>query len=197
MTEGARTLSLFIHIGASVVWFGGLLMMTLLVVPELRRALAGQAALDKLLRRLRRRFMLWGNLALAALVVTGLLQMTDDPNYEGLLRFDNRWSQALLLKHGLILALAGLGAALQLGVLPALERATLLREATQKSSPRPDGGTEGGIPRPDGGTEGGLRGGTEGGLEIARLKSRERRLTWTMLALALAILAVSAWLGVL
>ena len=186
MTEGARTLSLFIHIGASVVWFGGLLMMTLLVVPELRRALAGQAALEKLLRRLRRRFTLWGNLALAALVVTGLLQMTDDPNYEGLLRFDNRWSQALLLKHGLILALAGLGAALQLGVLPALERATLLREATQKSSPRPDGGAEGG-----------LRGGTEGGLEIARLQSRERRLTWTMLALALAILAVSAWLGVL
>ena len=191
MTEGARTLSLFIHIGASVVWFGGLLMMTLLVVPELRRALAGQAALDKLLRRLRRRFMLWGNLTLAALVVTGLLQMTDDPNYEGLLSFDNRWSQALLLKHTLILALAALGATLQLGVLPALERATMLRERLAQTSHRPDGGTEGGLRQ---GTEGGLHG---EGQEIARLQTRERRLTWTMLALAVVILAVSAWLGVL
>ena len=86
MSEAARALSLFLHIGASVAWFGGLLLLTLLVRPELRRALDGQAALTRLQRRLRRRFALWGNLALAILLVTGLLQMTDDPNYNGLLQ---------------------------------------------------------------------------------------------------------------
>ena len=168
MTEAARTLSLFLHIGASVVWFGGLLLLTLLVVPELRRALDGQAALAGLQRRLRRRFALWGNLALAILLVSGLLQMTDDPNYEGLLQFGNRWSQALFVKHVLIVALGLAGAALQLVVLPALERASLLRER-----------------------------GAGDAADLARLQVRERRLTWLMLALALVILAVSAWLGVL
>ncbi len=168
MSEAARTLSLFLHIGASVVWFGGLLMLTLLVAPELRRALEGQAALAGLQRRLRRRFVLWGNLALAILLVTGLLQMTDDPNYEGLLQFGSRWSQALFIKHLLIIALALAGAALQLGVLPALERASLLQER--------DAGDA---------------------TELARLQARERRLTWLMLALAALILGLSVWLGVL
>ncbi|MCY4145843.1 MAG: CopD family protein [Chloroflexi bacterium] len=168
MTEAARTLSLFVHISASVVWFGGLLMLALLVVPELRRGLAGQPALNALLRRLRRRFALWGNLALALLLVTGLLQMTDDVNYTGLLQVGNRWSQALLIKHILIVVLALVGAALQLGVLPALERASLLIE-------RDLGDAE----------------------AMARLQMRERRLTLLMVALAVLILAASAWLGVL
>ena len=168
MSEAARTLSLFVHIGASVVWFGGLLMLALLVVPELRRTLGGQPALNALLRRLRRRFALWGNLALALLLVTGLLQMTDDPNYGGLLQFGNRWSQALFIKHLLIIVLALVGAALQLGVLPALERASLLIER-----------------------------GAGDAQDMARLQKRERRLTMSMLALAVLILAVSAWLGVL
>ncbi len=168
MTEAARTLSLFLHIGASVVWFGGLLMLVLLVLPELRRSLAGQPALHTLLRRLRRRFALWGNLALTLLLVTGLLQMTDDVHYEGLLQFNNRWSQALFIKHLLIIVLALLGAALQLFVLPALERASRL-----------------------------IEGGVGDAQELMRLQTRERRLTLLMSALAVLILAVSAWLGVL
>ncbi len=168
MTEAARTLSLFVHIGASIVWFGGLLMLALLVVPELQRTLHGQLALHALLRRFRRRFALWGNLALALLLVTGLLQMTDDINYTGLLQFGNRWSQALLLKHLLILVLALVSAALQLGVLPALERASLLIERGLGDSQ-----------------------------DMAQLQRRERRLTLLMIALAGLILAVSAWLGVL
>ena len=121
-----------------------------------------------LLRRLRRRFALWGNLALALLLVTGLLQMTDDVNYEGLLQFGNRWSQALFIKHLLIIVLALVGGALQLGVLPALERTSLLIER--------------GLGDPQ---------------DMARLQKREQRLTMLMAALAVLILATSAWLGVL
>ncbi|MCY3575050.1 MAG: CopD family protein [Chloroflexi bacterium] len=166
MTEAARTVSLFLHIGASVVWFGGLLMLALLVTPELRRALQGQPALRGVLRRLRRRFALWGNLALATLLVTGLLQMTDDVHYAGLLQFDNRWSQALLIKHLLIIVLALVGAALQLLVLPALERASRL-----------------------------IEGGVGDAQDLARLQRREQRLTLLMIALAGLILVASAWLG--
>ncbi len=165
MSEGALALSLFVHISATVIWIGGILLLTFLVVPELNRALAEQPALFRLLRALRKRFRLASNLALAALVVTGLLQMSADPHYEGLLQFSNRWSQALLLKHILLIIMAAAGLVLQLGIAPQLERTSLLLE----------------------------RGKGDAG-EWARLRLRERRLTLLIAALAVLILAVSAWL---
>lgn len=165
MSEAALALSLFLHIAATAIWIGGILLITFLVVPELNRALAEQPALHQLLSRLRMRFTILGNLALTVLIVTGLLQMSTDPNYEGLLRFSNRWSQALLLKHILIIVMALCGLLLQFAVAPALERASLLRGR--------------GLGDAD---------------EWRRLKLRERRLTIVIALLALSILAASAWL---
>ena len=56
MSEAALALSLFAHILATVIWIGGILLVTFLVIPELNRALAEQPALYQLLRRLRKRF---------------------------------------------------------------------------------------------------------------------------------------------
>ena len=165
MSEAALALSLFLHIGATVIWIGGILLLTFLVVPELNRALADQPALYQLLRRLRNRFTPLGNLALAVLIVTGVLQMSTDPNYEGLLSFNNRWSQVLLIKHMLLIIMAAAGLALQIAVAPALERTSLLLE----------------------------RGRGDAG-EWQRLRGRERRLTRLIATLALLILAASAWL---
>ena len=165
MSEAALALSLFFHIAATVIWIGGILLITFLVVPELTRALAEQPALFRILTRLRNRFMNLGNLALAVLIVTGLLQMSTDPNYEGLLRFSNRWSQALLLKHILIIAMALCGLVLQFALAPALERTSLLRDR--------------GISDAD---------------EWRRLQRRERRLSILIAVLAISILATSAWL---
>ena len=165
MSEAALALSLFFHIGATVIWIGGILLVTFLVVPELNRALADQPALYQLLRRLRKRFTPLGNLSLAALIVTGLLQMSTDPNYEGLLSFSNRWSQVLLLKHLLLIVMAAAGLLLQIAVAPALERTSLLLERGQGDAS-----------------------------EWSRLRLRERRLTMFIAALAVLILAASAWL---
>jgi putative copper export protein len=165
MSEAALTLSLFFHIAAMAIWIGGILLITFLVAPELNQVLAEQPAIHQLLRRLRKRFTIVGNLALAALIVTGLLQMSTDSNYEGLLRFSNRWSQALLLKHILIIVMALCGLLLQFAVAPALERASLLQER--------------GVGDAD---------------EWRRLRRRERWLTLFICLLAVAVLAASAWL---
>ncbi len=165
MSEAALALSLFLHITATAVWIGGILLITFLVLPEFNRALKQQSARYQLLRRLRQRFTIIGNLALATLIVTGLLQMSNDPNYDGLLSFDNRWSQVLLLKHILIIVMAATGLILQFGLAPALERTSLLLERGK-------------------------------GDEAAwnKLRVREQVLTRLVALLALAILAVSAWL---
>lgn len=166
MSQAALAFSLFLHIGATVIWIGGILLLTLLVVPELNRALAEQPALHQLLRRLRKRFTPLGNLALATLIVTGVLQMSTDPNYESLLSFSNRWSQILLFKHLLLIIMAAAGLFLQLTVAPALERASLLLERGRGDAD-----------------------------EWNRLRRRERRLTLLIASLAVLILAASAWLA--
>jgi len=165
MSEAALALSLFFHIAATAIWIGGILLITFLVVPEINRALAEQPALHQLLSRLRKRFTIVGNLALTVLIVTGLLQMSTNPNYEGLLRFSNRWSQALLIKHILIIVMALCGLLLQFAVAPALERAILLRGRGKGDA-----------------------------AEWRRLQRRERRLAIAIALLAAAILAASAWL---
>ncbi len=165
MSQAALAISLFFHILATVVWIGGILLITFLVIPQVNIVLEDQSAHHQILLRIRKRFSQVGNLALAVLMVTGLLQMTADPNYDGLLRLDNQWSRVLLLKHLLILIMAILGLSLQWGVAPALERASLL----MKHGKHADGAWR-------------------------RLRRNERRLTMIIALLAMLILATSAWL---
>jgi len=166
MSQSVLAISLFFHILSTVVWIGGILIITLLVVPEVNRILADQPALYQTLQRLRKRFYPISNLALVVLIITGLSQMTADPEYNGLMSFDNRWSQVMLVKHIVIVVMALVGVFLQFGVAPALERTTLLME-------RGKGDTA----------------------EWAKLRGREQRLTWVMIVLAIVILALSAWLS--
>ncbi len=165
MSQAVLAISLFFHILATVVWIGGTLLITFLVIPQVNNVLEDQTALHQILLRIRGRFAQVSNLALVVLILTGLLQMTADPNYDGLLRLDNQWSQVLLLKHLLIVIMAILGLSLQLSVAPALERVSLL-----------------------------LQHGKDGDSEWERLRRKERRLTVMIALLAILILAASAWL---
>jgi hypothetical protein len=106
------------------------------------------------------------NLAPAVLIVTGLTQMSLDPNYEGVLQITNTWSIIMLLKHLTIGGMVLCGLALQYGVAPALERASLLVERG-KGDPT----------------------------AWARLRRREVQLTWANVVLGVGVLAFSAWAG--
>jgi uncharacterized membrane protein len=163
-------ISVFFHLTATVVWVGGLLLTVLLVWPEVRRALQHSSELYQLLHRLRLRFTPLGNLSLAVLIVTGLVQMSLNPNYDGLMQFNNSWSRVILFKHIALLGMIASGAVLQLWVFPALERASLLIERGKD------------------------RDSTD---EYERLRRQEVRLTWLNAGLGLAVLAFSAWAGAL
>src|SRR5260221_6025076 len=129
MIDWLLSLSFFLHLLATVIWLGGLALLTLLIWPEARTLIAkqeqGGAVLD-LLDRLRKRFYPLANLSLVVLIVTGLFQMEESPHYDGLLQLTNDWTRAILLKHVAVLGMLVVGMAMQWGVLPALERATLL-----------------------------------------------------------------------
>jgi uncharacterized membrane protein len=157
-------LSYFLHLLATVIWLGGLMVLTVLVIPEVRRALDGTPALAGILTRLRTRFVPISNLCLAVLLITGMFQTAGDENYEGLLAFNNAWSVAILLKHVAIVGMIAVGLALQYRIVPALERASLLTERG-KGDPA----------------------------EYERLRRRELRLTWLNIAFSVLVLACTAY----
>ncbi|HLY28507.1 MAG TPA: CopD family protein [Aggregatilineales bacterium] len=131
------TLSYFLHFVATIVWLGGLTILTLLVWPEARSLVGRQEHGDvilELLDRVRKRFYPLTNLCLILLIVTGLYQMGKSPYYDGFLQITNAWTRAILLKHVAVLGMLIIGAAMQWGVLPALERASLLLRRGKESA---------------------------------------------------------------
>lgn len=123
-------LAYWLHIVATVTWVGGLIALSVLVIPAARRTLqpGDYAALfDRLQAGLQR--VSW--LSLAVLIATGMFQMSAHPAYEGFLAISNAWSVAILIKHILIGFMVLAGAYLTWGIMPSLRRMALLRAAGQ------------------------------------------------------------------
>ncbi len=163
MNPSVLAISYFFHLLATIVWIGGLALLVLVVWPAAARTLGDDPRWPELLAELRRRFTPLANLSLVVLIVTGLFQTGGDPNYNGLLVFDNAWSRAILLKHIAIAGMILVGALLQFGVVPAQEQLAILR-ARGKADPA----------------------------EAARLLRRERWLNALNLALGTLVLAFTA-----
>lgn len=116
------TLSYWIHLLATVLWLGGLALMGLVAWPALQQqTLAANHWFD-----LQKRFTPWTNGSLVILLVTGFVQMTNDPNYGGFLTVDTIWAQAILVKHIAVGAMILIGAYIQWRLHPQMERIGLL-----------------------------------------------------------------------
>ncbi len=118
LSPSILAISYFFHLIATIVWIGGLVILMVMVLPEARRVLGENPAFYTLLARLRQRFFPLSNFSLALLVVTGLIQMSGDPHYDGVLQFTNEWSKVILLKHVAIAGMFVCGLALQYWVAP-------------------------------------------------------------------------------
>lgn len=134
MDETLLSISYFIHLVATVVWIGGLMIFTLYLWPEARRTIANPDESRQLLLRLQKRFRPVANLSLVMLLGTGMVQMSADDNYEGFLAFENTWSLAMLSKHLAFGGMIVLAIFIQFGVASAIERATLLASKGQSTA---------------------------------------------------------------
>jgi len=167
-TDQILAISLFFHLLATVIWVGGLILTTIMIWPEVRRTLQNKPELYTMTNRLRKRFTPLGNLSLAVLIFTGLVQMSLDENYKGFMDFSNTWSVVILLKHVAIIGMIASGAILQYGIFPALDRTSLMIERNKGDT-----------------------------ATWESLRRRETLLTWANALLGIAVLAFSAWAGVL
>lgn len=120
--------SYWIHLLATVIWFGSLVMMTLAALPALQ---TGSLVANQWLT-LQKRLTPWANLSLVLLLITGFVQMTNDSSYSGFLAIDSLWAWAMLVKHIAFGLLAAVTAYLQFGLYPAVDRVALLAENRPK-----------------------------------------------------------------
>jgi uncharacterized membrane protein len=122
----ALWLAYWLHMLATVVWIGGLASLAIFVLPAARRALE-PPAFAALLSGLQRRFDPLGWFSLAILAGTGMFQMSASPSYQGFLAINNLWAAAILVKHLLFFAMAGISAYLTWGLMPKIRRLALRR----------------------------------------------------------------------
>ena len=124
---GLLTIAFGLHMAATIVWIGGLFYQAVIVNPALERFpdQRGRLAED-----LRRRFQPLAWLSLFVLIGTGVLQMSGNPNYQGLFSISNPWSRAILAKH-ITIGLMIIVAVYQTWVLnPRMSRLSLKQEVT-------------------------------------------------------------------
>jgi uncharacterized membrane protein len=158
------TIAYWLHMLATVVWVGGLAAMAVLVLPTARKSLTPEAY-SAFLGPLQKRLQWLGWMSLAVLTATGMFQMSASPNYEGVLAITNTWAVAILLKHIAIGAMVLISAYLTWILGPELSRLAL-RQA-QKGGMAP--------------------------AEAELIRRKEQIIFWINLALAVVVLALTAW----
>jgi uncharacterized membrane protein len=129
----AIAVAYWLHMLATVLWIGGLAVLTLLVLPAAQKTM-DNSGYAEFLNELRRRLDAVGWLCMLVLLASGMLQMSVSSQYEGFLSITSIWAGAILIKHLLFFLMIVSSGVVTWGVIPALRRTALLR-ALGKEAP--------------------------------------------------------------
>jgi len=122
----ALSIAYWLHMLATVLWIGSLSASALVVLPAARKILDPKAYAD-LLAALGKRLDPLGWFSMIVLLGSGMLQMSSNPNYQGVMSIQGLWAGSIFIKHilfGLMVLISGY---ITWGLLPSLRRAALLQ----------------------------------------------------------------------
>jgi uncharacterized membrane protein len=120
----------WLHLLATIIWIGGLAALSIFIIPVARRSLDPQAY-GSFFIHLQRRLDPLGWFCILLLTGTGLIQMSINPNYQGILTIENRWSLAIFAKHLVVLLMVGGSAIMTWGLMPRLQRSALQKKLAE------------------------------------------------------------------
>lgn len=95
----------FLHDLFTAIWIGGLLTLTLSVVPAAKSSMGMGPQTKALLQAIQDRMSRLVYVSIAGLIVTGLLQANQNDAFTGLFSAGNDYSLVLALKHVLVIAM--------------------------------------------------------------------------------------------
>lgn len=121
----------WLHMLATVTWVGSLAAINLLVLPVSQRTLK---LVDQLsfISALQKRLEPLAWFSISLLLVTGLIQMSTSPHYDGFLALSTQWSMAILVKHSLGVIMIIVSAIQTWEVIPAIHRTLLKKESADR-----------------------------------------------------------------
>jgi len=96
---------IFLHDLFTVVWIGGLLFITLTLLPVLKKTLGHSAESEKVMDSVMGNHSRWVMLSIVGLTITGVLLSRSSDMVKGLFQFDSAYTVLLSLKHTLVLSM--------------------------------------------------------------------------------------------
>jgi uncharacterized membrane protein len=133
MQDWILVIAFWLHMLATVVWIGYLATTSLWIIPTLQESLSADE-FSKWIRKSNKRLSLISWISISILMVSGLIQMSANNNYDGLFLLTNNWAIALALKHVIFFGMIILAGYLSWKLHPELERIALLK-VSGKASP--------------------------------------------------------------
>lgn len=124
--ELALIAAYWIHMIATIVWGGTLSALAFLVYPLLGKVIPPDAY-QNLLHKIHNRLDRLGWISISSFIVTGLVQMSANANYSGMLQIDSEWAVALLLKHVAFAGIVVICAIQTWSIAPTIEHALLAK----------------------------------------------------------------------
>jgi uncharacterized membrane protein len=117
----------WLHMLATVAWVGSLTAINFLLLPASKRTLklVDQLSIISAVQK-RLEPIAWFSISLLA--VTGLIQMSTSPHYDGFLSLSTQWSMAILAKHSLGVIMIIVSAIQTWEVIPAIQRIMMKKE---------------------------------------------------------------------
>jgi len=132
----ALAIAYWLHMLATVLWIGGLSVLSLLILPAVRKTLDARAYAN-LLQAIQNRLDPLSWFSIALLLASGMIQMSASPHYEGFLSIGGLWAGAILVKHILFGMMGIISGYITWGLMPAIRRESL-RYSQGKASPDPE-----------------------------------------------------------
>lgn len=109
-------LVVFLHDLFTAVWIGGLLTLTLSVLPSAKAVLGAGSQTKVLMKAIQQRLSILVYASIIGLIVTGMLQANQSDEFNGLFAMDNDYSLVLTLKHVLVIVMVGITLTRSLGL---------------------------------------------------------------------------------
>ncbi|HDL19097.1 MAG TPA: hypothetical protein ENH29_08585 [Bacteroidetes bacterium] len=100
-----QSLSNFLHILATVVWIGGIVMILLVILPGAKVVLESKSLVSKLMKDISKRFTFMANISIIVLIITGIIITKYNKNFTGFLDFDNYVNIVIFIKHLFVAAM--------------------------------------------------------------------------------------------
>jgi len=92
------SLSHFLHLLATVVWIGGIVMILSAILPVVNATLESPMK-SRLMKGITERFTPLVNISILVLIVTGIVIAHHEKNFTSFLDFNNPWNAIMFLKH--------------------------------------------------------------------------------------------------